>query len=124
MMMLEDIKKDFNNSLKEIQDNTAKELQVLKEKQENKTKQVEVLKEKQENTSKLVMEMNETILDIKSKVDIIKKTQNEATLEIETLSSGCFLFSMIFSFLAIFHVLQWTFLNFPPFAVFLAIFSS
>ena len=32
MMMVEDIKKDFNNSLKEIQENTAKELQVLKEK--------------------------------------------------------------------------------------------
>jgi hypothetical protein len=31
MMMVEDIKKDFNNSLKEIQ-NTAKELQVLKDK--------------------------------------------------------------------------------------------
>ncbi|SFW07116.1 Uncharacterised protein [Chlamydia abortus] len=29
---------------------------------------------------------------------------------------------MIFSFLAIFLVLQWTFLNFPPFSVFLAIF--
>jgi hypothetical protein len=38
MMMVEDIKKDFNNSLKEIQKNTAKELQVLKEKQENTTK--------------------------------------------------------------------------------------
>ena len=46
MMMVEDIKKDFNNSLKEIQENTAKELQVHKEKQENTTKQVEVLKEK------------------------------------------------------------------------------
>ena len=33
-----------------------------------------------------------------------------------------FSFSVIFSFLAIFHVLQWTFLNFPPFSVFLAIF--
>ena len=44
MMMVEDIKKDFNNSLKEIQENTAKGLQVLKEKQENTTKQVEVLK--------------------------------------------------------------------------------
>ena len=32
MMMVEDIK-EFNNSLKEIQENTAKELQVLKEKQ-------------------------------------------------------------------------------------------
>ena len=37
-------------------------------------------------------------------------------------SSGCFSFSMIFSFLAIFHVLQWTFLNFPPFSVYLDIF--
>jgi hypothetical protein len=32
MMIVEEIKKDFNNSLKEIQENTAKELQVLKEK--------------------------------------------------------------------------------------------
>ena len=32
MMMVEDIKKDFNNSLKEIQENTAKELHVLKKK--------------------------------------------------------------------------------------------
>ena len=71
MMMVEDIKKDFNNSLKEIQENTAKELQVLKEKQENTTKQV--------------MEMNKTILDLKWEVDTIKKTQSEATLEIETL---------------------------------------
>jgi hypothetical protein len=30
LMMVEDIKKDFNNSLKEIQENTAKELQTLK----------------------------------------------------------------------------------------------
>ena len=49
--MVEDIKKDFNNILKEIQENTAKELQVLKE--------------KQENISKQVMEMNKTILDVK-----------------------------------------------------------
>jgi len=71
MMMVEDIKKDFNNSLKEIQENTAKELQVLKE--------------KQENTSKQVMEINKTILDLKREVDTIKKTQSEPTLEIETL---------------------------------------
>jgi chromosome segregation ATPase len=85
MMMVEDIKKDFNNSLKEIQENTAKELQDLKEKQENTTKQVEVLKEKQENTSKEVMEMNKTILELKREVDTIKKTQSEAMLEIQTL---------------------------------------
>jgi hypothetical protein len=45
--MLQDIKKDFNNSIKEIKEKTAKELQVFKEKQENTTKQVEVHKEKQ-----------------------------------------------------------------------------
>jgi chromosome segregation ATPase len=71
MMMVEDIKKEFNNSLKEIQENTAKELQVLKE--------------KQENTSKQLMKMNKTILDLKREVDTIKKTQSEATLEIETI---------------------------------------
>ena len=37
MMMVEDIKKDFNNSLKEIQENTAKEVEILKEIQKNKT---------------------------------------------------------------------------------------
>ena len=85
MMMVEDIKKDFNNSLKEIQQSTAKELQVLKEKQENTNKQVQVLIEKQENTSKKVIEMNKTILDLKREVDTIKKTQSDSTLEIETL---------------------------------------
>ena len=36
MMMVEDIKKDYNNSLKEIQKSTAKELKVLKEKTQQK----------------------------------------------------------------------------------------
>ena len=40
MMMVEDIKKDFNNSLKLIQENTAKELQVLK-KQTNKNRKTQ-----------------------------------------------------------------------------------
>ena len=75
-MMIEDIKKDFHKSLKELQESTAKELQALKEKQENTTKQVEVLKEKQENTSKQVMEMNKTILELKREVDTIKKIQS------------------------------------------------
>jgi hypothetical protein len=89
MMMVEDIKKDFNNSLKEIQENTAKELQVLKEKQENTNKQVEVLKEKQENTFKQVMEMNKTILVLKREVDTIKtnkqkqKTKNKTQNKIK-----------------------------------------
>jgi chromosome segregation ATPase len=71
MMLVEDIKKDFNNSLKEIQDNTAKELQVLKE--------------KEENTSKQLMEMNKTILYLKRQVNTIEKTQSKAKLEMETL---------------------------------------
>jgi hypothetical protein len=65
MMMVEDIKKDFNNSLKEIQENTAKEVQILKEKQENTNKEVEALKELQENTTKQVKELNKTIQDLK-----------------------------------------------------------
>jgi chromosome segregation ATPase len=85
MMLVEDIKKYFNNSLKEIQENTAKEVQVLKEKQENTTKHVQVLKEKQENTTKQVMELNKTIQNLKREVDTMKKTQSEATLERETL---------------------------------------
>ena len=71
MMMVEDMKKDINNSLKEIPENTAKQVEDIKEEaqkslkelQENITKQVEVLKEKQENTSQHVMEMNKTTLD-------------------------------------------------------------
>ena len=70
-MLVEDIKKGINNSLKEIQENTAKE--------------VEVLKEKQENTTKQVMKLNKTIQDLKMEVETIKKTQSETLLEIETL---------------------------------------
>ena len=47
MMQIEDLKKVINNSLKETQENTSKELQVLKE--------------KQESTSTQEMEMNKTI---------------------------------------------------------------
>ena len=61
MMMIENIKKVFNNRLKEIQENTAKELQVLIQ--------------KQENTSKQMMEMKKKILDLKREVDTIKKPQ-------------------------------------------------
>jgi hypothetical protein len=35
MMMLEDIKKDFNNSLEEIQENTAKQVEDFKRKHKN-----------------------------------------------------------------------------------------
>jgi DNA topoisomerase IA len=54
IMLVEDFKKGINSSLKEIQENTAK--------------QVEVLKELQENTMKQVMELNKTIQDLKREV--------------------------------------------------------
>jgi di/tripeptidase len=73
-MLVEDIKIDFNSSIKEIQENTANE--------------VEVLKEKQENTNKQVMEFTKTIKGLKIKVDTIKKTQSETTLEIEMLGAA------------------------------------
>jgi hypothetical protein len=47
MMMVEDIKKDFNNSLKETQENTAKQVEDLKEETQKS------LKELQENTMKI-----------------------------------------------------------------------
>jgi DNA anti-recombination protein RmuC len=71
MMLVEDFKKDINNSLKEIQENMAKQAEglkvevqkFLKELQENTAKQLEVLKEEtqkflkelQENTTKQMM---------------------------------------------------------------------
>jgi DNA anti-recombination protein RmuC len=74
MMMVEDIKKDFNNSLKEIQENTDKQVENLKEEAQKS------LKELHENTTKRVMELNKTTQDLKREVDTIKKTQSEATL--------------------------------------------
>jgi hypothetical protein len=55
MMMVEDNKKDFNNSLKEIQKNTAKQVEDIKEEAQKS------LKEFQENATKQVMELNKAI---------------------------------------------------------------
>jgi chromosome segregation ATPase len=57
MIMMEDYKEDINKSLKEIQ----------------------------ENTSKQVKDLNKTIQDLKMEIETIKKTQRETTLEIEIL---------------------------------------
>jgi predicted RNase H-like nuclease (RuvC/YqgF family) len=77
MMLVEDFKKD--NQHKEIQENSAKMVEGLKEEAQKS------LKELQENTTKQVMELNKTIQDLKMEVEIIKTTQRETTLEIETL---------------------------------------
>jgi DNA anti-recombination protein RmuC len=78
MIVIEDFKKDINNSLKEIQDNTDKQLEVLKEETQK------PLKELQENAIKQAKKMS-TIQDLKMKIETIKKSQRETTLELENL---------------------------------------
>ena len=41
MMMVEDIKKDLNNSLKEIQENTAKQVEDIKEETQKSLKELQ-----------------------------------------------------------------------------------
>jgi hypothetical protein len=79
MRLVEDFKKGINNSLKEIQQNTAKQVEVLKEETQKS------IKELQENTNKQVLELNKTKQYQKMEVETIKKTQRETTLEIEFL---------------------------------------
>ena len=78
MMLIENFKKDKNNSLKEIQRNTGKQVEALKEETQK------FLKELSENTNKQVKELNKTIQDLKIEVETIKKSQRETTLGIET----------------------------------------
>ena len=60
-MLVEDFKTDINNSLKEIQENMAKQVEGLKEEGQKS------LKELKENTTKQVKELNKTIQDLKGK---------------------------------------------------------
>jgi hypothetical protein len=59
MKMIEDLKEDINNSLKEIQENTGKQVEFFKEVTHTS------LKEIQGNTVKQVKEFNKTIQDLK-----------------------------------------------------------
>jgi chromosome segregation ATPase len=77
MMLVEHLKIDINNSLKEIQKNTVKQVEALKEKTQKS------IKELQKNTTKQVKEFYKTIQDLKLEVETIKKSQRETTLEIE-----------------------------------------
>jgi uncharacterized protein YeaO (DUF488 family) len=81
MMMIEDFEKDINNSLKEIQENTGKEVEALKEITQKS------LKELQENKTKQVKELNKTIKDLKMEIETMKKSQRETTLVIENLGN-------------------------------------
>jgi chromosome segregation ATPase len=76
-MLVEDFN-GINNSLKEIQENTAKQIKVLKEETQNSHKELK------ENTTKQVMELNKTIKDLKMEVETMKETQRETSLEIQT----------------------------------------
>jgi hypothetical protein len=71
MMVIEDFKKDINNSLKEIQENTGKQVEALKEQTQKSVKEL------QENTIKQAKEMNKTIQDLKMEIETIKKIQRE-----------------------------------------------
>jgi F0F1-type ATP synthase membrane subunit b/b' len=75
--MIEEFKKVINNSLKEIQENTGKQVEALKEETQKS------LKELQENTNKEVKELNKTIHGLKVEIETIKKSQRETTLEIK-----------------------------------------
>jgi chromosome segregation ATPase len=77
--MIEDFKPDINNSLKEIQENMGKQVEVLEEETHKS------LKEIQENTIKEMKELNKTIQDIKMEIETLKKAQEEITLEMENL---------------------------------------
>jgi SMC interacting uncharacterized protein involved in chromosome segregation len=78
MMLIQGFKKDVNNSIKEIQENTGKQREAQEETQKS-------LKELQGNTTKQAMELNKTIHNLKMEEETIKKSQRETTLEIEKL---------------------------------------
>jgi chromosome segregation ATPase len=79
MMMIKVFKKDINNSLKEIQKNTGKQVEALKEETHKSHKEI------QENTTKQVKKLNKTTQDSKMEIETIKKSQRKTTLEIENL---------------------------------------
>ena len=81
-MMTENIKKDINNSFKEIQVNTNELVKALKEETQKS------FKELQENTTKQVKELNKTIQDLKMEIETIKKSQRKTALEEENVGKG------------------------------------
>jgi hypothetical protein len=59
---------DINNSLKEIQENTGKQLEALKQETQKS------LKKMQENTTKQVKELNKNIQDLKMEIEKVNKS--------------------------------------------------
>jgi chromosome segregation ATPase len=78
-MLTEDFKKGINNSLREIQENTGKQVEALKEETQKS------LEELQKNKTKQVKELNKAIQSLKMEIETIKKSQRKTILEIEKL---------------------------------------
>jgi hypothetical protein len=87
MKVIEVLKEDINNSLKEIQENTGKQREALKE-ETNKC-----LKDIQENIINQVKKMNKMIQELKLEIKPIKKTQRgtsgDEQLRKDTRSHRC-----------------------------------
>ena len=71
--MIEDSKKNINNSLKELQKNTGKQVEALKKETHKSLKHI------QKNTIKQVKELHKTIKDLKLEIETLKKTQRKTT---------------------------------------------
>ncbi|KAL6093181.1 hypothetical protein STEG23_008035 [Scotinomys teguina] len=69
--VIEALKEEMKNSLKELEEKTNKKLEENKESQE-----------------KAIKQMKETVQDLKIEIETIKKTQSEGRLEIENLTKG------------------------------------
>jgi chromosome condensin MukBEF complex kleisin-like MukF subunit len=77
MKMIEAIKEEINELLKDIHENKIKQAEALKG-ETNKS-----LKEIHGNINKQVKEMNKIVQDLNMEIEAIKKTQKEAALEME-----------------------------------------
>ncbi|ERE69936.1 LINE-1 type transposase domain-containing protein 1 [Cricetulus griseus] len=87
--MIETFKEETRKYLKEIEEKANNKLHKMEEKT-NQTiqeinKSLKESKETQEKTSKQMKEVLETVQSMKAEIDTIKKTQNEAMLEMERL---------------------------------------
>jgi polyhydroxyalkanoate synthesis regulator phasin len=72
-MLVGEFKKEINNSFKEIQENIAKQLEILKEETKKRHKEL------QESKGKKVKELNKTIQVLKMKVETIKRQGSGGT---------------------------------------------
>ena len=70
--MFETLKKEMRNSLKEIEEKTNKKLE-------------DISKSLMENQERPIKHMKETIQDLKTEIQTIKKTQAEGIIEIEIM---------------------------------------